>query len=113
MNREQLLALRKQILDATVPLVLESESLGDDKFSLMLRLIHAGNASGEVYQKAYEAAQAIQDKEERLSALLGLLDEVDIDLGEAESLEGNDQAQAASEQAGGSQPESIEHTSQQ
>lgn len=93
MNREELLALRTQILDATVPLVLESESLGDDKFSLILRLIHGGNATGEVYQKAYETAQAINDKEDRLSALLGLLDEVDIDLSD-DQIEDNSNSNA-------------------
>ncbi len=95
MNKEELLGLRERILAATVPLVLETAANGTEKFSLLVRIIHAGNASSEIYTKAYEAAQAIEDKDERLSALMDLLDEVELDVdsheepaGEAEAPEG-------------------------
>ncbi len=79
MNKEELLSLRSQILSDVVPLVLQSTGQGFERFSMLLRIIQAGGASGDVYRSAYESAKSIEDNDERLSALLSLLDEVDLD----------------------------------
>jgi ribosomal protein L12E/L44/L45/RPP1/RPP2 len=67
-----------------MPLVLDTSVNGGDRFSLLLRLIQAGNASEEVYRRAYESAQQIEDANERLDALISLLDEVDFDTNNGE-----------------------------
>ncbi len=79
MHKEELIKLREQILSDIVPLVIDSADNGPDRFALLLRLIQAGNASGTVYKRAYESAKQIENTEDRLEALLGLIDEIDFD----------------------------------
>lgn len=100
MNAQELKSLREAILSDIVPLVLESSGDGSDRFSLLLRIIQAGNASADIYKQAYESAKKIEGVEDRLEALLSLLDEVDFDAGQSEISQAdndNDAATAASE----------------
>ena len=78
MDQNQLVALKKRIVNDIVPLALNSEN-SSDRFELLLRVIQAGGASGEMYSKAYESAKQIQDKDQQLDSLLALLDELDLD----------------------------------
>lgn len=78
-NQKELIALRNKILGDIMPLVLDSEENGPDRFELLLRVIRAGNADGAVYARAYESAKNIEDVDDRLDALLSLLDEIDFD----------------------------------
>lgn len=78
MDKEQLQALRGKILEDIVPLALDSATNEADRFALLLRLIQAGNASSEIYTKAYESAKAIPDRDEQLNSLMSLLDEIDL-----------------------------------
>lgn len=78
MDKEQLQALRGKILEDIVPLALDSTTNEADRFALLLRLIQAGNASSEIYTKAYESAKAIPDRDEQLNSLMSLLDEIDL-----------------------------------
>lgn len=78
MSKEQLLSLREQIMNDITPLALDGGG-GAASFGILLRVIQAGNATGDVYAKAYESAKQIQDKDQRLNALLSLLDEIDFD----------------------------------
>lgn len=91
MNHEELMALRQKILDSVRPLVIDSVESTPDRFTLLLRLIQSGSTEGELYKKAYECAAAIEDKDEKLAALMALLDEIDFDLAE-ESQTGTEQA---------------------
>ena len=79
MNKQDLASLRDSILKDIVPLVLESSDSGPDRFALLLRIIQAGNATGDLYRQAYESAKKIENTGDRLEALLALLDEVDFD----------------------------------
>lgn len=87
MTNNELLSLRKQILGDIVPLVLESAPGGADQFALLLRVIQAGNANGDIYRRAYESAKQIENTDDRLEALLALLDEVDFDASRSEQSE--------------------------
>ena len=78
-NQKELVALRNKILGDIMPLVLDSEDNGSDRFALLLRVIQAGGADGAVYARAYESAKSIEDADDRLDALLSLLDEIDFD----------------------------------
>lgn len=80
MSTNELLSLRERILSDIVPLVLESSSSGADRFSLLMRIIQAGNAGGDVYRQAYQCAKEIENKDDQLDALLSLLEEVDFDV---------------------------------
>ncbi|MDD3035827.1 MAG: hypothetical protein PHO93_02825 [Candidatus Saccharimonadaceae bacterium] len=80
MNKEELLSLREKILQDVMPLVIDNEQNGVDRFDLLIRLIHAGNASSEIYRRAYDSAKAIEDNGERLDALMSLLDEIEFDV---------------------------------
>lgn len=85
MSEGKLITLREQILSDITPLVLETAEPGAERFSLLLRLIQAGTADSEVYNKAYENAKAIADSGERLDALMALLDEIDFDVQKEEN----------------------------
>ncbi len=87
MNKEELVKLREQILSDIVPLVVDNADSGPDRFSLLLRLIQAGGAPESVYKRAYESAKQIDNTDDRLSALLSLVDEIDFDTNQTASLE--------------------------
>lgn len=93
MSQNELLSLRERILKDITPLVLEIADEGEARFSLLLRIIQAGNASSVMYEKAYENAKAIENKNEQLNALMSLLDEVDFDAQSGAS-SGNEQPPA-------------------
>lgn len=92
MTNEQLQDLRTKILTDVVPLVVASSD-EVEKFNITLRLIQSGNATHELYTQAYESAKAIPDEQEKLSALMALLDEVEIDI--STSPESDEQASTA------------------
>lgn len=78
MNQEQLKALKSKILNDLTPLAVSSDDAAD-RFGILLRIIQAGGASSDVYDKAYASARQIQDRDIQLSSLIALLDEVDYD----------------------------------
>ncbi len=80
MNASDLIALRDKILQDVMPLVLDNAGDSSDKFSLLLRIIQGGNASVDLYNKAYETAKAISAPEDKLTAMMSILDEIDVDL---------------------------------
>jgi len=78
MNQEQFQSLRDRILGDVTPLVASTEASASH-FDILLRVIQAGGANEEVYNKAYESAKMLEDSDERLQSLLTLLDEIDFD----------------------------------
>jgi hypothetical protein len=110
MDKEQLQALRGKILEDIVPLALDSATNEADRFALLLRLIQAGNASSEIYTKAYESAKAIPDRDEQLNCLMSLLDEIDLSVidtkqpAEAPRKEASQQSQPAPQEQPAPQP---------
>lgn len=80
MNKDELIALREQLLAEITPLVIENVGDGADRFSLLLRIIQSGHATEDIYTKAFKSAHAIEDTAEKLDALMALLDEVEVDL---------------------------------
>ena len=86
MNGEKLISLREQIFQDIEPLLVENAQSGIDKFELLMRVIRVGNASDDLYRSAYECAKTIEDPSDRLDALLSIIDEIDIDLSQAEDV---------------------------
>lgn len=99
MNKDQLVSLRDKVLEDVMPLVVDNAQNGADRFSLLLRVIQAGNASNELYMRAYESAKSIEDGNDRLESLLALLDEIDFDI--------NNRRQSSQEESEDSQTQSI------
>lgn len=84
MNKNGLIELRTRLLAEITPLVVENAGDGADRFSLLMRVIQSGQATSEIYDRAYESAHSIEQSPERLEALLALLDEVEVDLSRSE-----------------------------
>lgn len=80
MNKEELLLLRKQILDAVSPLVLNGEGDARSQLELLLGVIRSGGGGADIYRRAYELANGLEDPGDRASALLELLSEVELDI---------------------------------
>jgi hypothetical protein len=74
--QEELTQLRNQIMNDVVPLVIESET-GSDRFDILIRIIQSGGAAPDIYRKAYESAKKLENKDEKLDALMALVDEID------------------------------------
>jgi len=77
MDKDQANLLRDKILEDIQPLMLDDTTDGPEKFALLMRVIQTGKATNEMFTRAYESAKLIEDQEERLDALLALLDEID------------------------------------
>lgn len=80
MNQDELIALRAKILADLTPLVVDGVENTPDRFNLLLRIIQSGNADATVYNKAYDLARTIEDKDQKLEALMSLMDEIDFDI---------------------------------
>lgn len=80
MSQNELLALRKKILDDVIPLAIDGVDNTPDRFELLLRIIQSGNADTAVYERAYDAAKSIENSDDKLAALMSLVDEIDVDL---------------------------------
>lgn len=77
MDTTFLTELRGRILQDVIPLAIETAGASSDRFNLMLRIIQTGDAPQDLYSRAYDTARSIEDKEDRLDALMALLDEVE------------------------------------
>lgn len=84
MDKNELLLLRKQILETVSPLVLNGEGDARSQLGLLLDVIRSGGGGADIYKKAYELANGIEDQGERASALLELLSEVELDIERAD-----------------------------
>lgn len=82
MENKELLAVRQQILDSALPLLLNTSTASGEQFDLLLRFLRysSGVHASEIYQKAYQAAMSFENADERLQALLELLGEVDAEI---------------------------------
>lgn len=77
MDKSQASELRDKILEDIKPLMLGGVADGPEKFELLMRIIQTGKATNDIFVRAYDSAKLIEDQEERLDALLSLLDEID------------------------------------
>jgi uncharacterized membrane protein len=89
MNKEELLNIRKQIMDASLPLLLESNAAPEDRFDILLRFIRLNSATktSALYKSAYDTALSFEDSSARLDALMRLLGEVDTQLDNSSAAE--------------------------
>lgn len=81
MEKDQLLDLRNKIVQKTQQLAVAGQGAPADRLRVLLGLIQAGNANIEVLNKAYELSETIEGDDEKMSALLDVLYEIDARLG--------------------------------
>jgi hypothetical protein len=80
MQKEQLLELRRKIVQSTQEIALRGEGSPAERLQVLLSIVRNGDASIEVLSKAYELAQASDSDDDKLAALLDVLYEVDAKL---------------------------------
>lgn len=85
MDKEQLLELRNKIMQSTQEIALRGDGSPMERFQVLMNLVRGGNVSFDVLAKTYELAQSVEGDDEKLSALLDILYEVDAKLGESNS----------------------------
>lgn len=69
--------LRTKIVDSVQELALKNEGDPLARTQVMLEMMRADTASSEVYIKAYEVAQQIEDANERMDVMLDIIFEID------------------------------------
>lgn len=68
--------IKKQALNELEPLVDELDQTPEDKFRTLLMIIQASD-NKDLIQKAFDAAEKIEDKKTRAQALLSVVDEIE------------------------------------
>lgn len=76
MTNDGLIELRKQILEQATPLLNVSDLPAEEKFRLSLQIAQS-QGTLEAYTQAFQSAQSFDNANDKLSALLDLLGEVD------------------------------------
>ena len=77
MQKEQLLELRSKILQSTQEIALRGEGSPAERLQILLSIVRNGDANLEILTKAYELAQSSVGDDDKLTALLDVLYEVD------------------------------------
>jgi hypothetical protein len=81
MEKDQLLELRSKIVQKTQQLAIDGQGSPSDRLQVLLSIIQAGGANAEILNKTFELTESIEGDDEKLSALLEVLYEVDARLG--------------------------------
>lgn len=82
MNKEELLELRRRIVDQTKRLALESDTDPTEKLQVLMGLVRSGDVSADVMNKTYETAEQLPEDASKMDAFLDLLYEIDARLAE-------------------------------
>lgn len=99
MDREHLIVVRQRILDSLLPLIMDGDGEPAERFSLIVSAIRAGAGTDELYDKAFEIANAIEDAGDKRAALYELLGEVEADMEQLTSPGETQQTESAEAQS--------------
>lgn len=80
MDKNQLLELRNKIVEKTQQLAVNGQGSPADRLLILLDIIKSGGANAQVLNAAYELAGTIEGDDEKLTALLDILYQVDAQL---------------------------------
>ncbi len=97
MQKDQLLELRNKIVQSTRELALKGEGAAADRLQVLMGLVRDGDADLETLTRAYELIQSIQGDDNKLTALLDLLYEVDAKITSADEAPQQAHAEVAPE----------------
>ena len=78
MQKDQLLELRRKIVQTAQDIALHGEGTPEERLQVLLDVVRSGDASIDVLTKVYELSGEIESDDEKLTALLDLLYEVDV-----------------------------------
>lgn len=79
-KKDELLALRSQIVAQTNQLALGGTGSPDSRLQILLETIRSGEATVDMYRSAYEIMQNFSNDDDKMNAMLDLLFEIDKDL---------------------------------
>lgn len=82
MDKEKLLELRSKIVEKTQQLAVNGQGSPEDRLQVLFNIIQSGGASLEVLSSAYELIESLNSDDEKLTALLDVLYEVDARISE-------------------------------
>ncbi|MCL2870004.1 hypothetical protein FWF48_04380 [Candidatus Saccharibacteria bacterium] len=89
MDKDKLLTLREKILSKSLPLVMGDNDNKQAQFETILRIIQAETINNEdIYEKAFDVADSIDDESAKMDAMMRLLDEIDYQLSRGDSVIG-------------------------
>lgn len=79
-KQQQLLEIKRKILDTLVPLVVNQDGEPTERAETVLSLIDLGNSSPDLYNSALEIVNKVEDTALRTDYLMRLLGSVQADL---------------------------------
>lgn len=82
MDKEKLLELRSKIVEKTQQLAVNGQGSPEERLQVLFNIIQSGGASLEVLSSAYELIESLNSDDEKLTALLDVLYEVDARISE-------------------------------
>ena len=77
MKREELLALRTEIVNRKREIAFEGDVSPSERLDVLMSLISSGDADPNLLRKAYELSNELPDDGDRLAALLDLIFAID------------------------------------
>lgn len=80
MDKNQLLELRSKIVEKTQQLAVNGQGSPAERLVILLDIIKSGDPTPEVLNSAYELADSLEGDDEKLTALLDILYQVDAQL---------------------------------
>lgn len=87
MHKDELLGLRKQIIESAQNIALNGSGSLSERLEILLGVIRSGDADINLLTKTFEIIQQLETDDDRLSGLLDLLYEVDADISKIETKE--------------------------
>jgi hypothetical protein len=79
-TQQQLLEVKRKILDSLVPLVISQDGDSAERAETVLSLIQLGNSSVDLYSSAYDIINSVEDKAIKTDLFMRLLGSVQVSL---------------------------------
>jgi len=79
-QKNELLELRSQIAAQAKQLTLDSTGDPDARLQILMEVIRSGESTLDIYKTTYEVIQQLSDDDDKVSAMLGLIYEIDKDI---------------------------------
>ena len=77
MDQTGLVSLRKQIVNQMQQMAFDGDGEPNARLQIMLEMMRSDSATTDMFPKAYEVAQQIEDSDEKMNAMLDLIFEID------------------------------------
>lgn len=88
MNNDQLAGIREKLVKEIEELALSGSGDPVSRFQVILEMIRAGRGAGELFEKASDLLELVEDEEEKMDLMLDLVAEIDKKIAEPVSGQG-------------------------